>query len=1588
MINKQDYNNSLYKKYSLEIAEFRKAVLSYAIRENEDLSNDLLFKKFFDYCYSYISVDYASEKNIPIFARILTESFAYFKNGPKISINYESSQFDEYTNIIILHQDRQFIIDSIKNLFNDLNIEIQFLIHPIIKVIRSDNKIEICGSEESSNKYINESLVYIKISSKLDEYITNKIYHSLLSLLDSIDKIHSTESEILNQVDLAIKKLEICYPGYDCAEMYDYINWLKEGNFIFLSHVSFVSSDSKKNLVNFHGLSDLCKNEELLFNIIDYACLEDNKSNIIICGKINTISPINKKKYIDYILIKNLDESQNNFSGSIFFGNYNYALDYQSARNIPVLRKKFQKLIDDCNFIEESYNHKKISIIFEALPRDLLFRISSKNLYLYSMCALSAMSTGKLRFMPDNNLLEGFSSCLIFLPSARLTPQMHDRINSYLKKKLEREIVYTYYDFIGHDFGYVYVLFNGNTEIENILEIELELTNLTNSWDESLLNLLIDHKGRKEAIKTFKYYNEIFPKDYKEYFLPDVAIRDLKYIMNLSSKESDIEFYAHIQNDILFLNIYSENKLHLSDIIPYIENLGFDISDEQVFFLNSSKYSSAIWLHEFEMKANSDYIKNFSAVKLDLEDLLRKMYAKLIENDILCKLAFLASMKWQQISILQSLITYLQQTGFNYSKEYVRSVIIAHASYAQKIIELFEIKFSPEKNKDELRENQINEFLAKYLETVAVSSEDKVLRAITNIINAIIRTNAYQENKFSKYISFKIQSSKIPHLPLPIPYAEIFVYSVDFEGIHLRGGPVARGGLRWSDRAEDYRTEVLGLMKAQMTKNSVIVPVGSKGAFLIKIDKNNYSKEEYSKKVVECYQNFLRGLLDLTDNIINNKIIKPINTICLDSDDPYLVVAADKGTASFSDYANQVSKEYNFWLQDAFASGGSAGYDHKKMAITARGGFVAVKRHFAEIGINAEKEEISVVGIGDMSGDVFGNLLLLSKNFKLIAAFNHIHIFIDPNPDCKKSYDERLRLFNMPYSQWKDYSQMAISQGGGVFSRKDKIIKLSKEIQELFELTIEEISPDELIKIILKANVDLLWNGGIGTYVKASTESHNDVSDKNNDSVRVNADELRAKVIGEGGNLGFSQLARIEFSSLGGKINTDFIDNSGGVDCSDHEVNIKIALNLAMISGKLNLQERDELLSKMKEDVANLVLLDNYHQTFAISFMENAKIFTLESFEKLMQYLENRVGLNREVEFLPSQTKIHNLIAENKHLTRPELAVLLSYSKMALYDEIINTKLLKEPYLDDILYKYFPKEVIDICGNDIKSHPLRKEIINTVISNEMVNRLSGIIIHQILSETGAPVCDIARAYIIVKEIFAIDDLWDSIDSINYKINLNAIIEIYTEINKLLRRGIFWVIKNFDSLINIGNIISDYKNLVVDISLDIENYLAGDSKDKYKKRLTNYKSSGFSDEISIKAAKMDILISVLDIALISKKFNQEYHILAKTYFSFGDILKLDWLRKNCDKLLTNDYWNRLAIQSLKDDLYYHQRKILEKMVMIEGADLNIQNWKKRNIKNMKIYDNFIMDLKSMANIDLNLMMISVKKLKIFYGDMNI
>ena len=904
------------------------------------------------------------------------------------------------------------------------------------------------------------------------------------------------------------------------------------------------------------------------------------------------------------------------------------------------------------------------------------------------------------------------------------------------------------------------------------------------------------------------------------------------------------------------------------------------------------------------------------------------------------RLVVSADLHWREAALLRAFCKYILQTGIRFSQSYMQEVLGRYSAFCRALVEKFaarcDVDMPPAEREHRLAASDAA--IRRELDRAVSLDDDRILRAFASVVSAILRTNYYQsEGGAAKpYVSFKLDPSKIPELPKPRPKFEIFVYSLRVEGVHLRGSKVARGGIRWSDRREDFRTEVLGLMKAQQVKNTVIVPTGAKGGFVCKALPPGGDRDAMQREVVACYNTFIRGLLDLTDNIVDGTIAPPERVLRHDDDDPYLVVAADKGTATFSDIANALSAERSFWLGDAFASGGSAGYDHKKMAITARGAWEAVKRHFRELGVDVRNQDFTVIGIGDMSGDVFGNGMLLSPHLKLLAAFNHQHIFLDPGPDQERSFAERQRLFALPRSTWDDYDRSVLSAGGGIYSRQSKAIELSAPAQAMLGVTQATLTPLELIRAILTMPCDLFWNGGIGTYVKASHEGHSDAGDPVNDAVRVDGRQLRCRVVAEGGNLGFTQRGRIEYALGGGRINTDFIDNSGGVDSSDREVNIKILLEDAIRRRALPREQRDALLATMTDDVAGLVLADNYAQTQALSMMESRAAERLGEHARLIRMLEAQGLLDRALEFLPTEEQIEERRAAARGLTRPELAVILSYSKIELVGSLAQTDIPEDPYLGTELESYFPPQLRTPIGSLIRKHRLAREIIAMLVGGSMINRMGPFFVLRAEEETGANVAQVARAYAIVRDVFDVRRLWREIEALDYKVQAKVQYDSIFQISRMVRRAVYWFLQNYARDLDIEPMVTRFRAGVLKVLQELPQLACGRCAARFEQDLKQYGELGLPEPVARQIAGLNVMTQVLDVIELAREFRLPPPEVAQLYFTLAHELKLDAIRDQIEALAVEGRWRAMARATLRETLAKQQRALMRSALAGHGA----------------------------------------------------
>jgi glutamate dehydrogenase len=1051
----------------------------------------------------------------------------------------------------------------------------------------------------------------------------------------------------------------------------------------------------------------------------------------------------------------------------------------------------------------------------------------------------------------------------------------------------------------------------------DLAALEAEVASLARTWDDKLADRLVGRLGQTEGERLARRWAPLLPDYYKSSVDPRLAVLDIQQLERIRAGEP---FAVALQNErssnrsLTRIELYKAGeKVALTDFLPILEDLGLRVIEEVPTRIATGE-GEDILIHDFGVLDATGGMLDLDAMGTRIVDLITAARSGIVESDSLNRLVIDAGLDWRQVEVVRAYWRYRQRVGTQFTPALAFNAFVAHPDLTARLVRYFELRFSPEEADDEGADALRTEILAA-LDEVSSLDEDRVLRSLLSSIDATVRTNAYLPGR--AHLSLKIRSSAVPEMPKPTPFMEIYVYSTEMEGIHLRGGPVARGGLRWSDRQEDYRTEVLGLMKAQMVKNAVIVPVGSKGGFVLK--RAVATREELREEVVRQYRTFIRGLLDVTDDrAADGTIVHPEHVRVLDGDDPYLVVAADKGTATFSDTANGIAREYGFWLDDAFASGGSAGYDHKALGITARGAWESVRRHFRELGVDVASDPFTVIGVGDMSGDVFGNGMLLSPAIRLVAAFDHRHLFLDPDPDPETSFAERRRLFELPGSSWDDYDRTLISPGGGVFARSDKSIALTDEVRAALGTEAATATPAELLSTILRAPVDLFWNGGVGTFVRASDETQAEAGDRTNDAIRIAASELRVRVVAEGGNLGFTQRARIEYATAGGRINTDAIDNSAGVDTSDHEVNLKILVGIAEQRGDLTRKQRDVLLASVADDVCRHVLYTNYQQNQILSQELALAPARVEPAEDLMEALAARGLLERSVEYLPSTEEMAERRRQGRGLTRPELAVLLAYAKRSLDDDVVSSPLPDDPYLDAELERYFPDPVVERFRELLPEHPLRRELISTIVANDVVNSQGITFVSRMASETGAQPAEVARAFWIARAVTGATEKWDALEALDGQLDPDLQRTLMSQVDELVEATSRWYLQRLPNA-PLGETIAEHRARFAEFEAALPTSGSAPWRERHEAAAAALADQGVPGPIARRHATLDSLEHGPDAIQVAAATGRPIADVAEAFFLVGEPLHLEALETRLARLARTTRWQRWAAQAASDDL---------------------------------------------------------------------
>ena len=1456
---------------------------------------------------------------------------------------------DEHRTVVeIVVDDMPFLVDSVTGALLARNLDLYLLVHPLVVVRRTPlgALTEVAADVEPDDAIggdLVESWIHLELDPVRDpaarEQLAADLQRVLTDVREAVEDWPKMRAAALAIADeLATAELggpRPPVPEKDITDSVALLRWLADDHFTFLGYREYELVDETVTVLRAKlgtGLGILRNDQttpRVLSSMSPEAYAKALEKRLLIITKANSRATVHRNAYLDYIGLKTFDTDGNVTGERRFVGLFASSAYRDSVLDLPVVRRKVAEVLERSGLSLRSHSGKDLLQILETYPRDELFSIATEDLYHAVTGVLRMAGRRQLRVFLRRDHYGRFLSCLIYLPRDRFTTGNRLRMQEILLRELNG---------IGVDYTtrvteslLARVHFIVRTDPANppgVVDpnaLAEELADATRLWDDDLALVLERKLGDEQAGHLLDRYGDAFPEVYKDQHTPHEAMKDLAKL-ELLEEPGQLEMHLYRRRDdsgdVRFKVYRYAEPMVLSAVLPELHSLGVRVIDERPYEI--VRDDAHIYLYDFGLELPAD-ARDLTDVRGKVENAFSAAWRGEAEVDGFNELVLRAGLTWRQTVVLRAYAKYLRQAGTVYSQEYLQSTFTAYPGIAALLVAVFETRLDPAlPESDTDRGQQGKELvtaLERQLDQVASLDQDRIFRAYLTLIRATLRTSFFQRasgGRPKSYVAFKLDPRAVPDLPEPRPRYEIFVYSPRFEGVHLRFGPVARGGLRWSDRREDFRTEILGLVKAQSVKNAVIVPAGAKGGFVLK------HAPGQREEAVACYRMFISALLDVTDNLVDGRAVPPAGVVRHDRDDPYLVVAADKGTASFSDLANEISREYGFWLGDAFASGGSAGYDHKKMGITARGAWESVKRHFREIDVDIEREPVTVVGIGDMSGDVFGNGMLQSRTLRLVAAFDHRHIFLDPDPDPVRSYAERQRLFTLERSSWDDYDRSLISEGGGVFPRTAKSVPVSAQVRAALGRpdAPDALTPAELIRAVLLAPVDLLWNGGIGTYVKAAAESHAEVGDKANDPIRVNGSQLRCQVVGEGGNLGLTQPGRIEFALAGGRINTDFIDNSGGVDCSDREVNIKILLTGAGLTAG---PERDRLLAEMTDEVAALVLRDNYDQAWALGRAKAQALPLLPVHRRMLSELERTGALDRSLAALPTDDELTERAAAGSGLTTPEFAVLLAYVKNVLKEEIVGSDLPDDPWTGELLVDYFPDPLARRYADQLAGHRLRREIVSLVLVNEVVNRGGTSFVFRAVEETGASAADVLRAYRIVREVFGLRELWGAVEALDGRVPIAAQTAVYLATRRLLDRAVRWLVQNRRSPLDVPAEIVAFRPGVSRLLPHLGSLICGVERDALRAHVEAMLAQQVPDRVADWAARVNYSFGLLDVVEVTGRVGLDpagpgVDQAAGVYFALSERFRVDSILSHISALPREDRWQTLARMALRYDLY--------------------------------------------------------------------
>jgi len=1467
----------------------------------------------------------------------------------------QGSKVKGVTVIEIVNDNMPFLVDSVMDELQESKIEVHLVLHPIFIVERNGKgKLTSANARKKPPKRTDrqESLIHIhvtRIDTDEDRAALKARLDKVLTDVRSVVADFKPMQERLAEAIDTYKTTQIPGSSDELWEAIHFLEWMENDNFIFLGmrEYTFEGGVEEGELSPHAGtglglLSDpevrvLRRGSEFV-QITPEIREFLKKPEPLIIAKANVKSTVHRRVHMDYVGAKLYDDEGNMVGELRIVGLFASTAYTEPTNTIPFLRRKVASVLARAGYGSESHSGRALRNVLEAYPRDELFQIERDRLYDFAIAILQLDERPRIRVLSRPDKFDRYVSILVFVPRDRYSTEVRLNVGTYLASIYEGRLSAWYVTYPEGPLARVHYIIGrdkGETPKPAQEDLEAAVADMVRTWSDSVRDALNKEFAPAQARKLADRYALSFHGGYKEVYNAQSALFDIVKLETLSDKnDTTITFHqsAGSKDNRLLLKVYHRSSpIPLSARVPLLENMGFRVINERTYRITPAD-APLSYMHEMTLESRSgEDIAFTDQLQSRLESMFMAIWTGKAEDDGYNRLVLTADLAWRDIAVVRALSKYLRQAGIRFSEDYMWSTLNNYPSITAKLVELFHLRFNPdvtEKDRVSGTERLEGELLSS-LEEVASLDDDRILRRFQNVIESILRTNFYQLDKKGQpkqTFAFKINSWQIDDLPQPRPFREISVYSPRVEGVHLRFGMVARGGLRWSDRPQDFRTEVLGLVKAQQVKNAVIVPVGAKGGFVPKNLPPISDRDAWFKEGTESYKIFINALLDVTDNLEEDKVLPPERVQRFDGDDPYLVVAADKGTATFSDTANGISESRHFWLGDAFASGGSAGYDHKKMGITARGAWEAVKRHFREMNRDIQTEPFTAAGVGDMSGDVFGNGMLLSKATKLVAAFDHRDIFLDPDPDPARTWEERKRIFDLGRSSWKDYNEELISKGGGIFSRQLKSIPLSPQVQAMLKLEKPSATPQEVMSAILKMEVDLLWFGGIGTYIRAWTQTDADVGDRANDPIRVTASEVGAKVIGEGANLGLTQLARIEFNKKGGRCNSDAIDNSAGVNSSDMEVNIKIALGAAVKSGKLTIEQRNALLAEMTDEVAELVLRNNYLQTLAISMTELRGMEDFGYQVRMMRQLEQAGLLNRVVEQLPDEATLDEMRKAGQTLTRAELGVLLAYAKITLYDSLLESTVPDDDYLARELFRYFPDQMAETYKDEISGHRLRREIIATMLANSMINRGGSTFITRLRDQTDATATEIAQGFVAVRNSFDLTELNSEIDALDTKIDGGLQLELYTEIQSLLLERVVWFKRNVSFDKGLSEVVERFRTGIAVLRGKLDTVLPEEPAAILAERTAAFVDQGVPEALARRIAWLPAERAIPDVVIVSEETGADLDTAAKAYFEVAHHFQLGAILELADELDVRDYYDGLALDRARGTLVSAQRAL--------------------------------------------------------------